>query len=164
MDENQLRSPTKIGHLSLSDSSTDNYLYVQGVPLKEVTANPTGISLLFLNKLKVGNTIYNMLSYTRLYKHTFNMSGQGMSGVAYVVSSRSTSYTGSNLSFLINDLEQKRVLNMSFQNTINHTEYFCVPGEYYPLSFLSLTTGTAAITHFDLTLWSASGSDTIVQL
>lgn len=30
---NQLRSPTNIGHLSLSDNSTDDYLYVNGVPI-----------------------------------------------------------------------------------------------------------------------------------
>lgn len=30
---NKLRSPTNIGHLSLSDNSTDDYLYVNGVPI-----------------------------------------------------------------------------------------------------------------------------------
>lgn len=30
---NKLRSPTQIGHLLLSDSSTDDYLYVQGIPI-----------------------------------------------------------------------------------------------------------------------------------
>lgn len=30
---NQLRSPTSIGHLSLSDNSTDDYLYINGVPI-----------------------------------------------------------------------------------------------------------------------------------
>ena len=36
---NQLRSPTNIGHLSLSDSSTDDYLYVQGVPITGASSN-----------------------------------------------------------------------------------------------------------------------------
>lgn len=33
---NKLRSPVQIGHLSLSDSSADDYLYVQGIPIKDL--------------------------------------------------------------------------------------------------------------------------------
>lgn len=40
---NKLRSPTQIGHLLLSDSSIDDYLYVQGIPIKGLNIeNGTG--------------------------------------------------------------------------------------------------------------------------